>query len=56
MDIIQEKGKDAVAITLYAKASAISLAVGRELLLKGLVDKSGEGKKFIEEDFELFMS
>ena len=54
MDIIQEKVNNAIAITLHAKASAISLAVGRELLLKGLVHKSGEGKKFNEEDFELF--
>ena len=54
MDIIQEKVKDAIAITLHAKASAISLAVDRELLLKGLVDKSREGKKFNEKDFELF--
>ena len=54
MDIIQEKVKDAVATTLHAKASAISLVVDREFLLKGLVDKFGEGKKFNEEDFELF--
>ena len=33
------------------KAIAISLIVDKELLMKGLVDKSGEGKKLSEEDF-----
>ena len=51
MDIIREKVRDQVARTPHAKASAISLAVGKELLLKGLVDKSGEGNKLGEEEF-----
>ena len=51
MDIIREKVRDQVARTPHAKASAISLAVGRELLLKGLVDESGDGNKLGEEEF-----
>ena len=51
MDIIREKVKEQVSKTPHAKASAISLAVGKELLMKGLVDESGEGKKLSEEDF-----
>ena len=51
MDIIREKVRDQIARTPHAKASAISLAVGRELLLKGLVDESGEGNKLGEEEF-----
>ena len=48
--IIREKVRDYVTKTPHAKASAISLAIGRELLLKGLVDESGEGTKLTEED------
>ena len=51
MDIIREKVKEQVSKTPHAKASAISLAVGKELLMKGLVDESREGKKLSEEDF-----
>ena len=51
MDIIREKVRDQVTKTPHAKASAISLVVGRELLLKGLVDESSEGTKLTEEDF-----
>ena len=51
MHIIREKVRDQVARTPHAKASAISLAVGRELLLKGLVDESGEGNKLGEKEF-----
>ena len=51
MDIIREKVRDQVARTPDVKASAISLAVGRELLMKGLVDESGDEKKLSEEDF-----
>ena len=50
MDIIREKVRDHVSKTPHAKASAISLAVGRELLLKGLVDESGKERKLTEED------
>ena len=51
MDIIREKVKEQVSKTPHAKASTISLVVGKELLMKGLVDESGEGKKLSEEDF-----
>ena len=51
MDIIREKVRKQVSRTLHAKASAISLAMGKELLIKGLVDESGEGKKLSEQDF-----
>ena len=51
MDIIRKKVREQVSKTPHAKASAISLAVGKELLMKGLVDKSREGKKLSEEDF-----
>ena len=51
MDIIREKVRDQVAKTPHAKSSAISLAVGRELLMKGLVDENGDGKKLSEDDF-----
>ena len=51
MDIIQEKIREQVSKTLHMKASAIFLAMDKELLMKGLVDKSGEGKKLSEEDF-----
>ena len=50
MNIIRERVRDQVLKTPHAKASAISLAVGRELLLKGLVDESSEGTKLTEED------
>ena len=51
MDIIREKVRDQVAKTPHAKSSAISLVVGRELLMKGLVDENGDGKKLSEDDF-----
>ena len=50
MDIIREKVRDQVIRTPHTKASAISLAVGRELLMKGLVDESEVGTKLTEED------
>ena len=54
MDIIQQNVTNQIARSSHAKASAISLAVDKELLMKGLVDESQEGKKLSEEDFELF--
>ena len=51
MDIIREKVKEQVSKTPHVRASAISLAVGKELLMKGLVDEFGEGQKLSEEDF-----
>ena len=50
MDIIRERVRDHVTKTPHVKASAISLAVGRELLLKDLVDDSGKGTKLTEEN------
>ena len=41
MDIICEKVRDQVVKTPHAKMSAISFGVGRELLMKGLVDEFG---------------
>jgi hypothetical protein len=41
-----------VALTPKAKNSAIGLAVGKELLLKGLLDESGNGRKLFEEELE----
>ena len=51
MDIICEKVRDQVAKTPHAKVSAISLAIRRELLMKGLVDEKGDRKKLSEDDF-----
>ena len=51
MDIIYEKVRDQVARTPHAKASDISLVVGRELLMKGPVDELEDGKKLSKEDF-----
>ena len=51
MDIICEKVRDQLAKTPHAKSSAISLPVGRELLMKGLVDEKGDGKKLNKDDF-----
>ena len=48
MDIIQVLVKNQVAKTPTAKSSAINLAVGRELLMKGLVDEFGEETKLSE--------
>ena len=36
--------------TLHAKMSAISSVISRELLMKELVDESGDETKLIEED------
>ena len=40
--------KNQVAKTPTTKFSAIGLAVGRKLLMKGFVDKSGERRKLME--------
>ena len=44
MDHIREEIKTQVAKTPSAKASAIGIAVGKELLMKGLINKDGDGK------------
>ena len=51
MDIIREKVRDQVAKTSQAKVSAISLVVGKEFLMKGLIDEKGHGKKLSKDDF-----
>ena len=51
MDIIRAAMKNQVAKTSTTKSSAISLAVGRKLLMKGLVDKADEGTKLSEMEF-----
>ena len=50
MDFIRGQIRTQVALTPNAKNSAIGMAVGKELLLKGLLDESGEGKMLTEEE------
>jgi hypothetical protein len=52
MDMIRSQIMAQVALILKAKNSAIRLAVGKELLLKGLLDESGNGRKLSEEELE----
>ena len=48
MDQIRDEIKSQVAKTPTAKASAIGIAVGKELLMKGLIDEAGDGRIFSE--------
>jgi hypothetical protein len=48
MDLIQDQIRTHVALIPNAKNSTIGTAVDKELLLKGLLDESGEGKMLIE--------
>ena len=48
MDQIREEIKTQVAKTPSAKASAIGIAVGKELLMKGLINEDGDGKVLSE--------
>ena len=50
MDLIRGQIRIHVALTPNAKNNAIGMVVGKELLLKGLLDESGEGKKLTEEE------
>ena len=50
MDQIQEEVKLQVAKTPSAKASAIGIAVGKELLIKGFINKDGDGKLLSESE------
>ena len=50
---IQEKVKDEVAWTPNATPSAISLAVGKELLMQGLIDEDGGGNNLLEGELSL---
>jgi hypothetical protein len=48
MDLIQDQILTEVARIPNTKTSAIGLAVGRELLLKGLLDEGNDGRKLTE--------
>ena len=48
MDQIREEIKTQVAKTPSAKASAIRIAVGKELLMKGLINEDEDGKVLSE--------
>ena len=48
VDQIREEIKTQVAKTPSAKASAIRIAVGKELLMKGLINEDGDGKVLSE--------
>ena len=50
---IREKVKVEVAQTSNATPSAISLAVGKELLMQGLIDEDGGRKDFLEDELSL---
>ena len=50
MDQIREEMKLQVAKTPSAKASAIGIAVGKELLMKGLINEDGDGKLLSESE------
>jgi hypothetical protein len=52
MDMFRSQIMAQVALIPKAKNSAIGLAVGKELLLKGLLDESGNGRKLSEEELE----
>ena len=50
---IREKVKDEVAWTPNATPSAISLALGKELLMQGLIDEDGGGNNLLEGELSL---
>jgi hypothetical protein len=50
VDIIRQQIITQVARTPNAKSSAIGMAVGKELLLKGLLDEDGNGRKLTESE------
>jgi hypothetical protein len=50
MDLIRDQIMTQVALTPNAKNSAIGMAVGKELLLKGLLVDHGEGRKLTEDE------
>ena len=50
---IRKKVKDEVARTPNATSSAISLAVGKKLLLQGLIDEDGGGNNLLEGELSL---
>ena len=52
LDSIHDEILHQVGKTPNTKVDAIRMAVGRELLLKGLVDESGNGRKFTKEELK----
>jgi hypothetical protein len=50
MDLIRGQIMTQVALIPNTKSIAIGMAVGKELLLKGLLDECGEGRKLTEEE------
>ena len=53
MEQIQDEIKTQVAKTPTTKSSTIGIAVGRELLLKGLIYEAGDGKVLTENELDL---
>ena len=53
MDQIRDTVKAEVSKTPIAKASAIQIVVGRELLMKGLIDEDGNRKVLSKEELNL---
>ena len=53
MDQIRDEIRSQVAKTPTAKASAIGIAVGKELLMKGLIDEAGDGRVLLECELDL---
>ena len=52
MDQIRDEIKSQVAKTPTAKASAIGIAVGKELLMKGLIDEAGDGRMLSKRELD----
>ena len=53
MEQIQDTVMSQVAKTPTAKSSAIEIGVGKELLMKGLIDEDSNGKAFSEDELNL---
>ena len=52
MDQIRDEIRSQVAKTPTAKASAIGIAVEKELLMKGLIDEVGDGRVLLERELD----
>ena len=55
MDVIRDIVKAQVAKTLTAKANAIEIVVGKELLMKALIDGDGNKKVLFEEELNFII-
>ena len=55
MDQIRKEIKILVAKTPSAKASAIGIAVGKELLMKGFINEDGDGKVLSEPELNIIL-